>query len=86
MWSPEKVTHIERFITAPKSSPAAAHAAASDARPSSRPKTRASPAPSNPAPAQPAICHGVHGPCPKKRFEASAATAPTMNPGAPPRT
>ena len=26
------------------------------------------------------ICHGVHGPCPKKKFDASAANAPTMNP------
>ena len=33
---------------------------------------------------QPAICHGVHGPWPKKTFDASAATAPTTKPGAPP--
>lgn len=33
---------------------------------------------------QPAICHGVHGPCPKKKFEVSAASAPTTYPGAAP--
>ena len=33
---------------------------------------------------QPAICHGVHGPCPKKKFDVSAAIAPTTKPGAPP--
>ena len=33
---------------------------------------------------QAAICHGVHGPWPKKKFEVSPAIAPTANPGAPP--
>ena len=38
----------------------------------------------SPTPPHATICHGVHGPCPKKKFEASAATAPTAKPGAPP--
>ena len=56
-------------------------------RPSSRP-TDAREAGAEQADARPsrAICHGVHGPCPKNRFEASAATAPTAKPGAPPST
>jgi hypothetical protein len=37
-----------------------------------------------PTPPHAHICHGVHGPCPKKTFEAKAATAPTAKPGAPP--
>ena len=73
-------------MTAPKPSEATAQAAASGIRPSSRPATRASPAPASPTPPHAAICHGVHGPWPKNRFEASAATAPTTNPGAPPST
>ena len=45
----------------------------------------ASPAPARPASPQPAICHTVHGPCPSQMFEIGAASAPTMNPGGPPR-
>ena len=52
--------------------------------PRSRQATRASAAPNSPTPPQPTICHGVHGPWPKNRLLASAATAPTMKPGAPP--
>ena len=48
--------------------------------------TRPSPAPNSPQAPQATICHGVHGPWPKNRFETSAATAPTTNPGAPPST
>ena len=33
---------------------------------------------------QPAICHGVQGPWEMKKFETSAATAPTAKPGAAP--
>src|SRR5215208_1242775 len=34
---------------------------------------------------QPAICHGVHGPCPSQKFETNPDSAPTANPGGPPR-
>jgi hypothetical protein len=86
VWSPEYRIHIDVFMTAPNARPATAHAAASETRPSSRPARRASPAPARPQPPQATICHGVHGPCPKNRLDASAATAPTMKPGAPPST
>src|SRR3954453_2880953 len=73
-------------MTTPKNRPANPHAIASGTRPSSRPRdSRASPAPNNPTLPQAAICHGVHGPWPKNRFDTSAASAPTANPGAPPR-
>ena len=42
------------------------------------------PAPSDARGPHAAICHGVHGPWPKKKFEVSPATAPTTKPGAPP--
>ncbi len=45
---------------------------------------QANSAPSTPVAAHAAICHGVHGPCPKKKLEVNAARAPTANPGAPP--
>ena len=45
------------------------------------PVARATSAPATPHPPQAAISQGVHGPWPKKKFEASAATAPTANPG-----
>src|SRR5690625_4327559 len=32
------------------------------------------------------ICHGVHGPCPKKIFDTIAAIAPTMKPDSAPNT
>ena len=48
------------------------------------PLTRASPAPSTPVAPHAAICHGVHGPWPKKKLDASPAIAPTANPGPPP--
>lgn len=31
------------------------------------------------------ICHGVHGPCPKKKFETKPVTAPTKNPVSAPK-
>ena len=31
------------------------------------------------------ICHGVHGPCPKKKFETNPVTAPIKNPASPPK-
>src|SRR6266550_1205535 len=69
-------------MSIPNSAPASAHAAASGQRPiSRRPVAQASTPPSTPAPPQPTICQGVHGPCPKKTFDASAATAPTAKPG-----
>ena len=34
---------------------------------------------------QPAICQGVHGPCPSQKFETSPERAPTAKPGAAPR-
>jgi hypothetical protein len=76
--------HMCVFITAPNSIPAAPQAAASWIRPSSRPNTRASSAPLIPTSPQPAICHGVHGPWEMKKFDTSAATAPTAKPGAAP--
>ena len=45
---------------------------------------QARPAPITPVAPQAAICHGVHGPWPKKKFEVSPASAPTANPGPPP--
>src|SRR6476661_3366399 len=65
----------------PKSTPARAQKPASGQRPRPGPNARPTSPPSRPAPPQPTICHGVHGPCPKKTFDASAATAPTANPG-----
>ena len=47
---------------------------ASGQRPIERPVRRASSAPITPVAPQAAICQGVHGPWPKKKFEASAAT------------
>src|SRR3954447_24566132 len=51
-----------------------------------RPVTLARTAPNTPTAPHATICHGVHGPWPKNRFDANAATAPTTNPGAPPST
>ena len=31
------------------------------------------------------ICHGVHGPCPKKKFDTKPVTAPVKNPVSPPK-
>ena len=31
------------------------------------------------------ICHGVHGPCPKKKLETNALTAPTKKPDSAPK-
>ena len=31
------------------------------------------------------ICQGVHGPCPKKMFDTSMASAPVMNPSSRPK-
>src|SRR5919197_3572691 len=53
-------------------------------RPIRRPVTAPSAAPTRPTSPHAPICHGVHGPWPKTRFEASAAIAPTAKPGAPP--
>ena len=39
----------------------------------------------NPAIAKANICHGVHGPCPKKKFDTKTVTAPTKNPVSPPK-
>ncbi len=38
----------------------------------------------SPVTPQAAICHGVHGPWPKKKLEVRPASAPTTNPGPPP--
>ena len=35
---------------------------------------------------QPNICHGVHGPCPRKTFETKALVHPTRKPGNGPKT
>ena len=64
--------------------PTTAQTMASDHRPIRRPVTTASPAPITPVSPHPAICQGVHGPWPKKKFEVSPASAPTANPGPPP--
>src|SRR5512132_15126 len=37
-------------------------------------------APTTPQPPQASICHGVQGPCPRKKFDTSAASAPTPKP------
>ena len=44
----------------------------------------ASAAPITPVTPHAAICQGVHGPCPKKKLDASPAIAPTAKPGPPP--
>src|SRR5262249_54660981 len=36
--------------------------------------------PATPTPPHASICQGVHGPCPRKKFDASAASAPTPKP------
>ena len=41
-------------------------------------------APITPVTPQAAICQGVHGPWPKKKFDVSPASAPTAKPGPPP--
>src|SRR3954453_7515736 len=73
-------------MIAPKANPATPHAIAIGTRPSRRPVDLANSAPATPTSPHATICHGVHGPWPKKRFDDSAATAPTTNPGAPPST
>ena len=81
----DPVAHV---LDAVKAKPTTQHTIASGQRPiAGRPRSthRASPAPITPVAPQAAICHGVHGPWPKKKFEVSAASAPTANPGAPPR-
>ena len=81
---PSTSTQTEKSMIAPNIEAGGAarererHAA--EPRPASRAEHRAE----DPAAPQAAICHGVHGPWPKTRFEASAATAPTTKPGAPP--
>ncbi len=84
LWSPENVTHMLRFITAPKNAPASPQATASETRLRCWPATLARTAPPTPIAPHAHICHGVHGPWPKNTLLASAATAPTANPGAPP--
>src|SRR5512132_2454517 len=42
-------------------------------------------APTTPQPPQASICHGVQGPCPRKKFDTSAASAPTPKPARAPR-
>ena len=64
--------------------PTTKHTIANVQRPIRRPVGTASPAPITPVAPQPAICHGVHGPWPKKKFDASPAIAPTAKPGPPP--
>src|ERR671923_1227579 len=57
---------------------------ASGTRPSRRPLAAPSIAPMIPMSPQAPICHGVHGPWLKTKFELNAAIAPTAKPGAPP--
>ena len=57
---------------------------ASGTRPARRRVTMANTAPRTPTRPKATICHGVHGPWPKKKFETSAAVAPTTKAGAPP--
>ena len=71
-------------MIAPKPSPAAPQSSANGIRPICCPVTRPMIAPKTPQRPQATICQGVQGPWPKSRFEASAATAPTTKPGAPP--
>src|SRR6266576_5612642 len=42
-------------------------------------------APATPHAPQPSICHGVHVPCPRKKFETNAASAPPAKPLRAPR-
>ena len=61
--------------------PTTAHTIASGQR-RIRPRvSTASPAPISPVAPHAAICHGVHGPWPKKKFDTSPASAPTTKPG-----
>src|SRR5512141_1431271 len=50
------------------------------ARASLRRSSGAASAPATPHAPQPSICHGVHDPCPRKKFETNAATTPTAKP------
>ena len=65
--------------------PTTAHTIASGQRAIVPLVSTASHAPISPVAPHPAICHGVHGPWPKKKFETSPASAPTTNPGPAPR-
>ena len=64
--------------------PTTAQTIASGQRPIRRPVDHREPGADHAGRPQPAICHGVHGPWPKKKFEVSPASAPTANPGPPP--
>ena len=84
---PENVVNVDRSMIAPKSRPErAAEQRERHARHTARRSRRPSAAPSRPHRPQAAICHGVHGPWPKTRLDASAPMAPTAKPGAPPST
>src|SRR5262245_18560872 len=73
----QNVTHSQRSMSALKAKPSTKHTAANGAR---RRMSGASRAPASPQAPQPSICHGVHGPWPRKKFDASAASAPVANP------
>ena len=73
--------HEQRRRRGPASAAGERRAASGRGRGRRRRRARRRRAPTAP---QPTICHGVYGPWPKKKFDASAATAPTAKPGAPP--
>jgi len=73
----QKVTQSQTSISALNAKPSTKHSAANGIRPR---MTGASAAPAMPQAPQASICHGVHGPCPRKKFDASAATAPVVKP------
>src|SRR4029078_8553224 len=65
LWSPESVTHMLRFITAPKNAPASPQATAREVRLRCRPATVARTAPPTPIAPHAPISHDAPGPWPK---------------------
>src|SRR6187551_2983414 len=73
----QKATPHQMSIIALNAKPSTKQTAAKETRPRS---TGASAAPASPQAPQPSICQGVHGPWPRKKFDASAASAPVAKP------
>src|SRR5436190_4250698 len=69
-------------MNALKRKPSAQHASAKGTR---RRRTGAAKAPNAPHAPHASICHGGHGPCPRKRLDTTAAVAPTAIPARRPR-
>src|SRR5262245_43283552 len=73
----QKLTQSQTSMSALNAKPRTKQTAANGTRPR---MAGASSAPATPHAPQASICHGVHGPWPRKKFEASAATAPVAKP------